>query len=184
VALTTLRRILEPNLERGQLSTYLKSDEDTYLLDLGKDGFTDLDAFEEACRKAKDSTDAQLCIKYLLDADRLYNGDFLEEDLYEPWCLQERERLKELHLSVLASIIDYFAQKKELETAIKYSHSYLAIDAYAEDIYQNLMKLYALTGNKPMVIKTYERCKDNIIRDLGCPLSHETELLAEELLQG
>src|SRR5208283_1840002 len=99
-----------------------------------------------------DSTDAQLCIKYLLDADRLYNGDFLEEDPYEPWCLLERERLKELHLSVLASIIDYLAQKRELDTAIKYSHSYLAIDAYAEDIYQNLMKLYALTGNKPMVL--------------------------------
>jgi len=182
VALTTLRRILEPNLERGQLSTYLKTDGDTYLLDLGKEGFTDLDIFEEACRKAKDVTDAQQCIKYLLEADKLYNGDFLEEDLYEPWCLKERERLKELQLSVLASIIDYFAQKKELETAIKYSHSYLAIDAYAEDIYQNLMKLYAFTGNKPMVLKTYERCKDNIIHDLGCPLSQETELLAEELL--
>jgi len=44
------------------------------------------------------------------------------------------------------------------------------------------MNLYALSGNKPMVLKTYERCKDKIISDLGCPLSQESELLAEKLL--
>jgi DNA-binding SARP family transcriptional activator len=57
------------------------------------------------------------------------------------------------------------------------------LDAYAEDIYQNLMNLYAISGNKPMVLKTYERCKDKIINDLGCPLSQESELMAADLLQ-
>jgi ATP/maltotriose-dependent transcriptional regulator MalT/two-component SAPR family response regulator len=184
VALTTLRRVLEPTLERGQASAYLKSDGDTYLLDLGKDGIVDLDAFEEACRKANSTLDDSQSIRFLLEADRLYTGDFLEEDLYEPWCLQERDRVRALHLSVLASIVDYFMHRREIETAIKYCYNYLDIDAYAEDIYQNLMNLYALSGNKPMVLKTYERCKDKIINDLGCPLSQESELLAENLLQG
>jgi two-component SAPR family response regulator len=184
VALTTLRRILEPGLERGRSSAYLKSEGDTYLLDLGKDGYVDVDAFEEACVKANSSPDESLSIRALLDADRLYTGGYLEEDLYEPWCMQERERLKDLHLSALASIIDYFKLHRELETAIKYCNSYLSIDAYAEDIYQILLKLYSLTGNRPMVLKTYERCRENIITDLGCPLSRETELLAGELLRG
>jgi LuxR family transcriptional regulator, maltose regulon positive regulatory protein len=184
VALTTLRRILEPDLERGQASAYLKTDGDTYLLDLGKDGIVDLDTFEEACRKADGTLDDAQSLRFLLEADRLYTGDFLEEDLYEPWCLQERERVRVLYLSVLASIIDYFMHRREIETAIKYCYSYLNIDAYAEDIYQNLMNLYALSGNKPMVLKTYERCKDKIINDLGCPLSQESELLAENILLG
>jgi two-component SAPR family response regulator len=183
VALTTLRRILEPNLERGQASAYLKSDGDTYLLDLGKDGIVDIEAFEEACQKADSTRDDIQSIRFLLEADRLYTGDFLEEDLYEPWCLQERDRVKALYLSVLASIIDYFMHKREIETAIKYCYNYLNIDAYAEDIYQNLMNLYAISKNKPMVLKTYERCKDKIINDLGCPLSRESELLADNLLQ-
>jgi len=59
---------------------------------------------------------------------------------------------------------------------------YLVIDTYAEDIYQHLMRLYANVGNNSMVLKTYERCKDQIASDLGCPLSQETELLAEALL--
>ena len=183
VALTTLRRVLEPNLERGQTSAYLKSDQDTYLLDLGKDGIVDLNAFDEACRKANSTLDDTQSIRFLLEADRLYTGDFLEEDLYEPWCMQERDRVKALYLSVLASIVDYFMHRREIETAIKYCYNYLDIDAYAEDIYQNLMNLYALSGNKPMVLKTYERCKDKIINDLGCPLSQESELLAVNLLQ-
>jgi hypothetical protein len=45
------------------------------------------------------------------------------------------------------------------------------------------MNLYALNGNKPMVLKIYERCKDKIINDLRRPLSRESELLAENLIQ-
>jgi LuxR family transcriptional regulator, maltose regulon positive regulatory protein len=184
VALTTLRRVLEPGLKRGLPSAYLKSDGDTYLLDLGKDGSVDVESFEEACSKVKTAQDDARAIDCLLEAERLYAGDFLSEDPYEPWCTKERDRIREMYLTVLAGIIDFFFSKERYAKAIDYCSRYLAADAYAEDVYQHLMRLHALTGNNTMVLKTYERCKDLIIADLGCPLSRKTEALAKELLNG
>jgi LuxR family transcriptional regulator, maltose regulon positive regulatory protein len=182
VALTTLRRILEPGLKRGLSSAYLKSDGDTYLLDLGENGFVDVEVFEEACSKARAGHDAARTADHLFEAEGLYQGDFLSEDPYEPWCTEERDRIKALYFSILSGIIDYFFSKKEYAKAIDYCSKYLAIDAYAENIYQHLMRLYALFGNNSMVHKTYERCRDMLVADLGCPLSRKTESLVKELI--
>jgi LuxR family transcriptional regulator, maltose regulon positive regulatory protein len=184
VALTTLRRILEPGLKRGHASAYLKSDGDAYLLDLGRDGSVDLEIFEEACGKASRELEAAGAGEVFFETERFYQGDFLAEDPYEPWCMEERDRIKGLYLAVLAGIIDFLSTRREYAQAIDYCNKYLAIDAYAEDIYQRLMNLFALSGNNSMVLKTYDRCRDQVAGDLGCPLSRKTESLARELLAG
>lgn len=183
VALTTLRRILEPDLERGLPSAYLKSDGDTYLLDLGKDGHVDLDAFEAACTRARQDADPSDVIGHLFDAERLYQGDFLDEDPFEPWCCSERDRLRDLYLAVLASIIEFYEMKKDYGKAITYCLRYLGVDAYAEDIHRDLIRFYSLAGNKTMAVKAYERCRELIVSDLGCTLDQETESLYKELLK-
>lgn len=182
VALTTLRRILEPDLKRGSPSAYLKSTGDTYLLDLGKDGLADVDAFDQACTRAGTIQDEGRAIAYLFEAEQLYGGEFLAEDPYEQWCSEERDRIRERYLSVLAGIIDYFIVKKDYQKAADYCGKYLSADPFAEDIYRQLMQLHALSGNNSLVMKTYEKCRENIVTELGCPLSRRTLNLAKELL--
>jgi two-component SAPR family response regulator len=182
VALTTLRRILEPDLRRGVPSAYLKSEGDAYLLDLGEGGSVDLEEFEEACSKARTVADEERAAGHLMEAERLYRGDFLAEDLYEPWCMEERERVKAMYLSVLSGLVDYHISRKDYAKAADYCGAHLSADAYAEDVYQQLMRLYALLGNNSMVLKTFEKCRDMIAVDLGCPLSRRTESLARELI--
>jgi DNA-binding SARP family transcriptional activator len=182
VALTTLRRILEPDLKRGFPSAYLKADGDSYLLDLGEDGFVDLEAFEEACLNARTVAEEERAAEHLVEAGKLYRGDFLAEDLYVPWCMEERDRIKGLHLSVLSGLVEYHISRRDYARAADYCGAYLAADAYAEDIYQQQMRLYALLGNNAMVLKTFDRCRDMIVVDLGCPLSRRTESLARELI--
>lgn len=43
------------------------------------------------------------------------------------------------------------------------------------------MRFHALTSSPDQVRKTYFRCRDAIVSDLGCPLSRETDLLLQEL---
>lgn len=182
VALAALRKILEPSLQRGVASAYILNDEDNYLLDLGTGGYIDLEGFEDACLKAGEPDNDDQAIGHLLRAADIFQGDFLEEDLYEPWCARERERIKEEYLSVLASIVDYYESKKDYQKAIDFCGKYLAKDAYAEDMYLRLMQSHAKLGNKAMVKKTYEKCLKNIVSELGCTLNSETELLAGELV--
>lgn len=182
VALASLRKILEPSPQRGIPSSYILGEGDNYLLDLGSGGWIDLEEFEDECMKAQEAADPEEALQHLSRAAGIFRGDFLEEDLYEPWCANERTRLKDEYLLVLASIIEYHEMKKDYQKAIDFCGKYLASDAYAEDMYQRLMRFHALSGNRAMVKKTYDRCRKSIVEELDCPLSRETELLARELI--
>ncbi|MDM7934317.1 MAG: bacterial transcriptional activator domain-containing protein, partial [Methanothrix sp.] len=172
VALGTVRKMLE--VDGGRVvSPYILSDGDSYLLDLGQGGRVDLDEFEEACSRAADAREDIEAVRHLLRAEDLYQGDFLEEDLYETWCIEERERIRDRYLSVLASIVDYYEAKKDFTRAADYCNRYLTRDPYAEDVYQRLMRCQAMLGNRAMVKKTYEKCRKSMA-DLDCPLSKET----------
>jgi DNA-binding SARP family transcriptional activator len=181
VALATVRKVVAGGNGR-ETASYVKSDGDTYLLDLGDGGSVDVDEFEAACDAAREARDAALAAGHLLRALSLFQGDFLEEDLYEPWCGAERDRLKDKHLSVLASIADYYRAEKDFPKAVEFCGRYLDKDPYAEDVYQQLMLIHGVTGNRAMVKKIYDRCRRNIVEGLGCALSPETEEIADELL--
>jgi LuxR family transcriptional regulator, maltose regulon positive regulatory protein len=182
VALVSLRKVLEPYLHRGIASSYILGDGDNYQLDLGSGGWIDLEEFEDACTKVQDAENPEIALQHLSRAAGIFRGDFLEEDLYEPWCANERTRLNDEYLLVLASIIDYHEMKKDYQKAIAFCGKYLAKDAYAEDMYQRLIRFHALSGNRAMAKKTYERCRKSIVEDLNLALSKETEFLARELI--
>jgi two-component SAPR family response regulator len=183
VALATLRKILEPDIEHGIPSAYIQSLGDTYCLNLGNGGQVDVDAFFQAGDQAKKTSAPQERISFLLKAIDLYQGDFLAEDPYDDWCSEKREQIKELYLSMLGSIIDHYEHQKEYHKAIEYCGRYLAMEPSLEELYQRLMRYHAELGNRSMLSKTYERCKKAIVDELGYPLTHKTERLYAELMK-
>jgi len=46
-----------------------------------------------------------------------------------------------------------------------------------------LIRYYSRLGNRPMVIKVFEKCSVNIVDGLNCPLSKETEELYKKLIE-
>ena len=70
--------------------------------------------------------------------------------------------------------MNYYEQKGDDAKCIKYAEKYLTEDPYDEKKYVKLMELYAKAGNKAMALKTFERCKNSIEKDLDCPVSEET----------
>jgi DNA-binding SARP family transcriptional activator len=182
VALTSLRKTLEPELLRGSPSAYLLRDGDSYKLSLGDGGWVDFDEFRQELKLAGEEKDPEKSISHYLNAEGVYHGDFLEEDPYIEWCAEEREKLKEEYLDLLVKIMDHFEKKADYPRCIEYARKYLEVDKYAENIYQQLMKCYSLTGNRTMVARTFERCKENIVNELNCPLSRETEELYKTIV--
>jgi DNA-binding SARP family transcriptional activator len=182
VALTSLRKTLEPEIPRGAPSSYLLREGDSYKLYIGDGGWVDVDEFGTEFKLAGKEKDAEKSISHCLHAEAIYQGDFLEEDLHVEWCAEERERLREEYLDSLAKIMKYHQRKGDYPRCIEYARKYLNKDKFAENIYQQLMKYYSQVGNKVMAAKTFERCKENIVNGLDCPLSEETEALYLELL--
>jgi DNA-binding SARP family transcriptional activator len=136
----------------------------------------------EELKLSKYENDPEKSIVHYLNAASIYTGDFLEEDLYSDWITEARERFKREYLQAIHNIIEYFDRKRDYEKCIEYARKYVDKDIYAEDIYQLLMIYYAKIGNKAMVIKTFQRCKENIENELDGPLSKETVKLYKKLI--
>jgi two-component SAPR family response regulator len=182
VALASLRKTLEPEKARGIPSAYIARSGDAYRIDIGDEGSVDIENFREELKLARDEKNPEMAFQHYLKAVTIYQGDFLEEDLYIPWCDEEREILKGEYLRLLEGIIEYYDVNKDYNKCIDYAKRYLKVDKYAEDIYQLLMTYYSQIGKKNLVIKTFKKCKENITAELDCPLSKETEILYQKLI--
>lgn len=182
VALTSLRKTLEPGLSRGAASSYLIRNGDSYRLDLGKGGWVDVDEFRKHVGESRDDSDREAWLAHCLEAEKLYRGDFFQEDLYDPWFSNERELLQQEYIAVLRRLMDYFEEKADYEKCVRYAWTYLAADSCDESVYQDLMRYYSFLGNKGMVARTYEKCRESLKNGLDLLPSPETEALYRKLI--
>lgn len=181
VALAALRKTLEPRLPKGVRSSYIQRSGSAYRIDIGEAGEVDLDLFLGEIREADAAESEDAAMGHYKKAESIYQGDFLEEDPYEDWCREERERYQQAYLLTLRKIIAFHEARKEYDSCIRFATRYLRCDRYAETVIRSLMTYYDLTGNKPMVRQSYERFKGRVQRELNCGLSDETEILYAEL---
>jgi DNA-binding SARP family transcriptional activator len=181
VALASLRRTLEPDLIRGTSSSYISRVGDSYAIELGKDGWVDIEAFLTELRLAKEESDSEKALPHLLKAESLYGGDFLEDDLYSEWCCELRERFRRDYLHVTKRIVAYYERAGKWDHCIEHAEKHLQVDKYAEDIYRSLMLCYCKIGDRFSMARTFKKCRENIAIELNCRLSEETEMLFSEL---
>ncbi|MBU2511494.1 hypothetical protein KJ966_09145 [bacterium] len=188
VAFTTLRNFLEPERKPGGTSNYILRQKDAYRIDLGEKGTTDVLEFIQAVTDGeaaiqRHSEDPGIPMEFFLKAASIRKGDFLENDLYLDWCTEERERLNQVYFSVLQRIIDFYENKGDHLQGLRFADKALTLDPYAEEIYRKIMVFYSGAGNNPMILKTYEKCRFSLEKELNCPLSRETIDLFNRLTQ-
>jgi len=182
VALASLRKTLEPEISRRTPSAYIIRSGDGYRIDIGDDGWIDIENFKAELKLAGEHQNSEMSIVHYLNAVSIYQGDFLEEDLYISWCDEERDRFRGEYLQLLEGIIEYYHFEKDYKKCIGYVKKYLQVDKFAEDVYQLLMTYYSKIGNKSAVVRTFKKCKESITKGLDCPLSKETETLYQNLV--
>lgn len=121
---------------------------------------------------------------------RLVRGPFLDGfDLpdcpeFERWCAQERANLEILYLQALASLVEKDTASREYNAAIRYARRYLETDDLAEDVHRNLIRLYALSGDRVKALRQFEDCAAILERELGTSPLPETRAVYQAILQG
>ncbi len=179
-AFYSLRKIIEPDAKSGGTTSFILREGDTYRLDLGKEGWVDVDAFNRELKLAKKERYPEMSIAHYLNADALYSSDFLEEDIYVDWCAEERTVLKEEYLNLLIKVMEYYENNGDYLKCIEYANKYLKTEKYSENLYQQLMLYYHLAGNKTMVARIFERCKENL-KIIDMEPGNDTEALYQKL---
>jgi DNA-binding SARP family transcriptional activator len=184
-ALWKLKKVLEPaGIPAG---TYLRTnysgevrfnDESPHWLDI--------EVFEEEIKRILICPFQTAESKHLIDLERvveLYKGDLLE-GFYNDWALQERERLRALHLKALVYLLKYYGFQKFYDKAIGFGQQILSLDPLREDIHREMMKVYVRHGQRAMAVRQYELCRSMLASELGIPPMEETQALYAQILHG
>ena len=119
---------------------------------------------------------------YFEQAERLYSGDYLPDDLYADWCAEERECLREIYLDVLAHLVDGYLDRGDYERAAEVCHLGLAREPYREGFHRALMICLARLGQREQAVAHYRRCRQILEAELGVEPAPETERVYREVV--
>lgn len=120
----------------------------------------------------------------LREAAALYRGEYLAEDLYEDWPIDQRERLKSEYLVLLARLCQATFEEGDYLGCAGWGQLMLECDACREDAHRLLMRCYSRLGQRALALRQYRQCADALRRDLDAIPEGETEELYRRLQQG
>lgn len=186
VAISHLRRILQPDLRHGIDSVYILTCEQGYYFRGGSDCWIDVEVFLQAAAKGKeDERQAQwesAVAAYQL-ARGLYRGDYLEENFYAEWTIATREHLREVYLDVLARLAECHARQGHYQHALEACGQVLAVDPLRESVYRQEMIYHYRLGQRDQALRAFERCKRVLVNELGVDPMPETVNLHVQILR-
>ncbi len=113
----------------------------------------------------------------------LYRGPPLP-GVYEDWALAEGERLQALYLDALEQLAEMYQTQHRFEQAITMWTKVLHVLPWHERAHQELMTLYALTGDRATALQQYREYCVVLQKELNAPPLSETQALYERILRG
>ena len=125
---------------------------------------TDVGRFEAASIRALKAGDAETS----REAADLYRGDLLPNDLYEPWTVEPRARLRRRYLDVLRAGALWARLAEE--------------DATDEQATRELMRMHLEAGERREAIRRFERLRESLGDQLGVGPDPQTVALYERVL--
>jgi len=168
-AISSLRRLFEPNLRHGRNSKYILTHKSGYELNLGEwnvDYFYDVEWFDMLIREADRTRSAE---KYLAAID-LYRDDFLAGDKAHEWSNYKRQMLKDAYLHALNFLAEKAQAEKNFNAAIEFAQKMLMADELYEPAYVILIKSYLQLRRPSAAKKILELCEQNFRHYLGAPV--------------
>jgi predicted ATPase/DNA-binding SARP family transcriptional activator len=134
----------------------------------------DVVEFENAARRGG--------IADLERALEIYRGDLLP-NCYDDWVQPERERLRHLFSEALEQLTELREAQRDYRAAIGVVLHMLHHDPLHEETWRRLIRLYALSGDRALALKTYQDCAEVLKRELGVEPSPETHSVYQRMFK-
>jgi len=116
------------------------------------------------------------------DARRLYRGDYLENELYTDWCAEERERLHEINLEMLAGLTQCHGELGEFLEASQACRTALFRDPCRESFLQSLLESLVRLGRPDWAEAQFKSWRHRLGEEFGLEPTAETWRVYRELV--
>jgi DNA-binding SARP family transcriptional activator len=115
-------------------------------------------------------------------AQSLHRGDYLEEEPYADWCAEERERLREKYLELLASMAECHAALSHYAEAAQVCRTALMCDPCRESFQRALLEYFVRLGRVDWAEAQFRYWRKILKEELGTEPMPETLRLYRELV--
>jgi len=184
-ALWHLQTALRPH-NSAEADHILLVEDNWVQLNTNSEIWLDVAVLEEAFVTLKDKPGWRMDAKEKAVAQaavQVYQGELLE-GWYQDWCLFERERLQNMHLTMLFKLMSYCEANHEYEAGQLYGLRILNYDRASERTHRRLMRLQYLSGDRTAALRQYERCVIALDQDLGVKPDKRTTDLYQQIRSG
>ncbi len=164
-----LRERLEPARDNNEPSRFVLTRRGGYMLDPER-VWIDADEFEDKARTGLSlfvqgkGTAALAPLELALE---LYQGDFLSEDPYAEWALEERDRLRELAGRELRAIISLRRSAGDLDAATEHARRLAGMEPFDMDVQRDLLEICLERGRRSEAMRRYTLIRRRVRREFG-----------------
>ncbi len=177
LALSALRRVLEPGLTTGRDSAYVEVGADQVRLRDQPAPWVDADAFETGLARARASLEPDRAAAFAT-AVELYGGSLLPDEPYSDWPVPRRERLHDAwRLGVLEWAELELAAGRPL-TPVTALERLLDAEPADEPAIRSVMTALAAGGQRDEALRRYQRGAEAIRAGFDTEPGEETRALA------
>lgn len=116
------------------------------------------------------------------EAQSLYRGEYLEDEPYAEWCAEERERLREIYLELLAGMVKCYAEDGQFMEAAQVCRTALANDPCRESFLRALLENLVNLGHSDAAEAQFRSWRRNLDEAYGLTPTHETLQVYQDLI--
>jgi two-component SAPR family response regulator len=156
--------------------------ESRYLFNRTMDYEYDVESYLKEISLAERADTTEKRVAHYQNALRLYRGDYLP-DLDESWVIAERERLFQSYIDVLLKLANMAMNNQKYEEALEICQKALKADSCQEDVHRLAMRIYAAMGNRALLIRQYDQCRQALLEEVDAEPSYQTQALYQSLIQ-
>ena len=152
--------------------------DDVVWLSEGAMPWLDIDAFDAAARRARQTRDPQ----DYQTAVELYHGELLPEDRFEEWAEGPRETFRERHLGLLVEYAQVLSERGEHTQVVDVASAVTAADPFHEGAHRTLMRALAASGRRYEALAAFDRLREALAEEYAADPEPATRRLYRDLL--
>ena len=180
-ALYSLRQTLDSFLGAGAAGEIFSFEDG--VLYLNDTVWVDATEFERLCEIIPGELHEQRVAR-LEKALALYQGDFLPDERYAEWALLPREALIRRHRETSLILAKHHLDRRDYPAVLSLLSPLLTRDPADEPVHCELMRAYALSGQRHAALRQYQACVEALAAELDVPPAVETAAVYAQILNG
>ena len=128
-------------------------------------------------------------IERLQQVAKVYRGDFLSGFSlntmpFEEWVVAKREQFHRQALDAFQILANYHERRQEYAEAQRYARRQIELEAWREEAHRQLMRAFALNGQRNAALLQYQKCTEILAEELGVEPEDNTKALYEQIKAG